>query len=374
MAFRIGDYVVYGEISNLRKNTTFGYLWLRGIQAPVMVQLLGDMGPQLRGRRLRFRPAGNPDDGPTARGLKFHPQQVGPTGTMLARMVKRPRNNAPSVGKSAEPVEFEWLPCLYLEWFSQNGRIVLELIDPELVVAEGPPIPSPEEETDDSGRPTPGPITFRPIPEGEVTIEEIDVESLPGPFEDTENEEAEVIDLFGSSEEDEEDSPLAAEMRNNTTGEVVEPEDLVSGKHQESDDLAGQTAEELIAEMELMDDLIDNEPGEFVGSILQPQRLPKPEEVDEAQAEALVKSLAMELATFGVALDVCEHFTMKQAYQYMITELIPEARVHPELRGTGWVQHFMTSESCEVCLRETEERAEREKQESGEDGEDNEPI
>src|SRR5688572_14783854 len=117
MTLRLGEYVVAGEIINRRRNSTHGWLALRGQDHPVLVQLTGDPSPELRGKRFRFEiPEDRPPADPPPAPLDFKQiasQQIGPTGEMRV-------------------AEADGHMRVSLEWFSQNGRVLVELVDPEL--------------------------------------------------------------------------------------------------------------------------------------------------------------------------------------------------------------------------------------------------
>jgi hypothetical protein len=115
-----------------------------------------------------------------------------------------------------------------------------------------------------------------------------------------------------------------------------------------SDDESG--ASESLQDLELMDELIERGEGELISNIFEdPMKLPRPEQLDDEAAEKQLKSLLTQLALYGIALDVCSHFTPRDAYRLLLEEICTEERVYPELRHTQWVQHFMTSEFCEEC-------------------------
>ena len=67
-------------------------------------------------------------------------EQIGPTGTMTAdrqvRVFDCSFEEFYRRVKLDEPPPTQWKRCLYLEWFSQNGRVVLELPDPVLEFVE----------------------------------------------------------------------------------------------------------------------------------------------------------------------------------------------------------------------------------------------
>ena len=112
---RLGPMVVSGEIDNTRPYAVCGWLKLRGQEHPLTLNLTGDAGENLRGKRVRFEPGAG---GTSLLNQQFVPpnlsdklawQQVGPTGPMTL-----------AVGPGGNRK-------LRLEWDSQNGRVLLEL-------------------------------------------------------------------------------------------------------------------------------------------------------------------------------------------------------------------------------------------------------
>jgi hypothetical protein len=109
-------------------------------------------------------------------------------------------------------------------------------------------------------------------------------------------------------------------------------------------------------EMGLMDDLIERSPGKPIGTLVQlGGPLPDPDALDDTEAEGALKSLLGQLALFNIALNVCEHFSPRDALRLLVKEILPNQCAYPELKGTGWIQHFMTSEHCPQCEAEAEE-------------------
>ena len=138
------------------------------------------------------------------------------------------------------------------------------------------------------------------------------------------------------------------ELQRQLDAETRKLERAIGGKEDES---------ETIREMELMDHLIDHSDGEPVWSILDaPSKLPHPDDLDDQQIEGILKSILVQLALLGIALDVCEHCTPRDAYRMLIERVLKEERFHPELRQTQWVQHFMTHDFCKQCEVEAEKK------------------
>lgn len=317
MAFRLSDFFLGIYLDNTRRNSTHGQLLLKGMEAPVVIQLTGDAGETLKGRAIsvQARDEGTAERAP--KGLAMN--QIGATGTMGLRMAKIPRGKIEEIDWT-KGFEFDWKPLLYLEWFSQNGRVVLELPDPDIALVEGQPVPDLDlprvelVEEDEAGEPG----EFPPDPSG----------------------------AFGGNAESDLDGYLEALNRQTEASYRGEADGDDEGGHE-----AGLTDELEICEL-----LLNHEESEYVGSFLKPRSLPPLEEVDEESAGELVKNILSELALRAIAVHLCEHCTMRQAYGYILTEILHEERVHPDIGGGGWTVNFNYGETCPKCGEEIDER------------------
>ena len=379
MAVRLGDHVLWGEIYNTSHYSVQGWIQLRGRKHPVLLQLTGDCDEDLKGRHIRFEARDAQDceepqhDGPFEEEGEFSflaSQQIGPTGTMTAaRRVKVadcPPGELYLRCKMDEPPPMEWKRCLYLEWFSQNGRVVVEMPDPVIEFVEGQQKkesdePSPVGEasaTDTAEDAEPAVPEFDAEAEGEDEGEDAAAEALS-------DDEADAWDeMMGRLEEDAEDEDpygLFPEGLNDQFESEASELDQV---------LRSDEGSRALYEMELMDDLIETSDGVRLDEIFDgPVKLPRPEQLgDDQEAEAALKTLLAQLAQFGIALDVCEHFTPRDAYRLLLEEICPQQTAYPELRNTQWVQHFMTSEFCPQCAAEFDREFELRNPKSEEDG------
>jgi len=365
MAFRIGDEVVCGEIINTSNYSTHGWLELRGRDQPVTLQLTGNCSEDLAGRHIRFEARQQPaapvdadpsdpesDDGPPGdddvpkftsadrTGLAW--QQVGPTGTMTAaRKVNVADCSVEELRRRrelGEPPPARPKRCLYLEWFSQNGRVVIELVDPEIEFVE-------EDAIDDAG-------------DEQADNDTAEIQDETPPFDSSDNP-------FDDEDEDEEDNPFQL-----IPDELQQQLDADAWATDREIEYGGEKPD-VIREMELMDDLIEQGEGDPVGMLFDgPVKLPRPEQLNDEQVEESLKSLLAQLALYGIALHVCEHFTPRDTYRLLLEEICTEEHAYGQLRGTGWVQHFMTSEFCQKCDEEFDreyERRERERKENPHD-------
>ena len=377
MALRLSEHVVCGEIVNTGHYSVHGWLGLRGCRRPLLLELTGNCGLDLKGRHIRFEiqgledeeewalegdpaspfldePADSEPDAIASLGLAW--QQIGPTGTMTAdRKVKVsdcPPGELYLRTTLGEPPPFEWKQLLYLEWFSQNGRVVLELADPVIEFVEeddskGAPAANGEGGGEDSREDLIGDLP----PDGDARSDDLDIEAILL----DEDGDAHIVDFTPESREaeDEEENPFGV-----VSDELQRQFDAAA--HQT--DWKIQSDEDKprsLRELELMDDLIENSPGEPIVSIFDsPVKLPSPDKLGDAEAEEALKTLLAQLALYGIAFDVCEHFTPRDCYRVLIEDVCREENVYPELRNTQWVQHFATADYCEACLAEFDEEME----------------
>ncbi len=341
MAYRLDDSVISGEIFNTTNYCVHGWLELRGWDHPLVLQLTGNCSPDLAGWHFRFesnnahRGEDADCDSPELESLAT--QQIGPTGTISVQRVRGTGEAAKDAGtrESGQRQAYEGKRCLCLEWFGQNGRVVIELLDPILEFVEFQELNGSARDAD--AAPQLGDEAPPPVPPPDAA---------PAPSED--DVEAEIDAFFSELDAAEEDE---------------DPYQLFPKDLQLQFDLeASQTDASLnddedkprvIRELELMDDLIENSPGVPLSELFDnPVKCPLPDQLDDEQVEAAMKSLLAELALFGVSLEICEHFTAREAYRLLLEEVCPEERAYPELRNTQWVQHYSTSDYCEQCQAE----------------------
>lgn len=356
MAYRLDDVVISGELINTTNYSTHGWLRLRGQEQTLSLQLTGNCHPDLKGKHIRFeaRDAAAREAGGEAVDFDFSGmawQQVGPTGDMTAdRKVKvgdRSPEELSERSKRGDPPPFEWKRSLYLEWFSQNGRVVLELIDPVITFVE--------DDLDEAD--TTGVATTNPA---ETAVSD---EANPADEFSTFSDATDFSANEFAAEDDDVDEVADGLSGELSEGETLDPYGLFPEGLQQQFDLEAsqlnnsieddESKPQSLREMELMDELIEGGEGDIIASIFdEPMKLPRPEKLDDVQVEAALKSLLGKLALFGIALSVCEHFTPRDAYRLLLDDICTEERAYPQLRETQWVQHFMTSEFCEACEAE----------------------
>ena len=324
MALRLGEYLAYGELFNVRKHSVHGWLGLMGLECRMQLELSGDCEPDLAGKRFRFRVRHLPEQEFDEQSVpRFQARQIGPTGKITAALRVRVDAAGVPVPPGAGAVkDGAWKRCLHIEWFGQNGRVVIELIDPVIEV-----VPPDQEDDGDEFFGALFPDGVEPPVDG-------------GPPPDS---FAGVTDLFEDPDSPS-FSPTPAGLQRELDRRAAEVDRAVFGEDEISRD---------IREMELMDDLIEHEEGVPLASIIDGTGpLPDPDSLNENQAACALKVLLAHLAVNGIAVDMCEHVTALDTYRLIRDEIGSEGHCYRELRGTGWVQHFSTYEHCKVCEAE----------------------
>ena len=354
MDLRLGDYVVAGELINRRPNCTHGWLALRGEETPMIFQLTGNCCEGLRGQHIRFS---LPDDRPAPSAPPLDTkrlawQQVGPTGEIAVR-----RATGSNAGR----------PSLYMEWFSQNGRVVLELADPEIEwVAEDDDDRRAARRRAEAGAADDDADIF--MPDRDETAEaEFNPFEVPPPDADEDADDPYGLfppglddELAGDAEEAGEGDKDAPDVGASSAGkrswvEVIPGIDPETKRMYEQWDEVTEGSQD-VPFTEVFDPPV---------KVYTAEQL---EGLEEAAAEAALKVLLTRLALLGVAVAMCEHFSTKLTYRMIAEEILPRYGVHPRLPQIGWVQHYDTSEFCRKCQEEFDRQYEEEQRQREELG------
>lgn len=350
MAYRLGEYVVFGELYNTRHYTTHGWILLRG-ESPgrnttLYLNLTGDCDLDLKGKHFRFQSEETLMEGPVFRAEE-HPKlqlrQIGPTGTFTAEGWVRamPCSVEEYVRRAAlgEPPPTTWQRHLYLEWSGQNGRVVIELAGVvveecihESMKDEPPlwvPVPNNAQHPDmTESCPTCGP--------------EITVISLEGDTAQVDH----WIPVAPDDEDEEDNDSLPDELRQALKADAASIDRAIRDGVEDEND-------EDPCDVELIDYCIEHSEEKpvtsFFGDLAQ---LPDPDQLDDGEVEAQLKSVLGRLAMLGVTVDLCDHFTPRGCLRLLKERILRDAGVFEELIGTNWVTHIMTSEYCAQCTAE----------------------
>jgi hypothetical protein len=344
MANRISDLVTGGALYHSRPCCFHGVLMLRGSEDPVSVCLTGSPAADLQDRAFEFNIPAN--DGPATdedrrRAKAFHAQQIGATGEMTAARETKTFDCSPEEyrrrSEEGNPPPARLETYLYLEWFSQNGRVVLE-------------VPASH-------------LTFLEWPEPKLSEEEL--AELLKSEEDLPDEDPSSSSAHAPEDMHEEDAEPETDFDADAlpTGEAEEPEDyglipdeldreLARSARRLEREMSGMTEEEneALEECELMDEMIESEEGVLIPDAVEVLNLAAPATIaTEEAAERALKTALTRLALYGIAFHVCEHCTLRDAYRIFVVKVCKRCKVYPKLRGTGWVQHFTTSDFCREC-------------------------
>jgi hypothetical protein len=360
MAFRIGAYVLRGELRNTRANGVYGWIEF----APdygVHIELTGNLQGGLEGKHIKFTsPLGKtsaqiqPDALPPE-VQELADRQIGVVGDVLLRRVQVPTIEIAdfmALSDEEKAKHSQEKDCLCLEWFSQNGRIVAEIIDPEIDYVD-------DEEIEDSDSQDPRELDDR----YGVGITEVYLDDEPGdadefdPESDSDQSE-DPYGLFGEDLQRSVDNALGGDL--DAFGQDID-QDYASnlngaGPARGWDETIPGIDPETKAMYEQWDEIFEGKKDEPVAYLFQtPLKLPPPEKVTTSeQAEPLVKAILAQLALLSVAIDVCEHYTPLRTYRLLMTEILPTAKVHPNLAASKMVQHYSTSDYCDACEAEFE--------------------
>ena len=349
MAWRLGEYVVYGEIRNTSRYATRGVIVLRGEQpggeTHLHLDLCGDCGPDLHGKFIRFRP-GREDEGKDFFRLEDYPRlrdrQIGPTGTMTAqgwvRTLPCSVEEFMRRTKLGEPPPTAWESRLYLEWYGQNGRVVIEMAGAVVEECVRAPV-----DDNDEGLWEPIPNLALPpgLGEEKPAGPEITVIRRQGDQVHTEREEP-------SDADEENGAAIPDALQRQLDAEADAVERAIRGEGETTE--AADPGDAAVRELEMMDHCLEHGEMRSISSLLGgADEWRPPEDMDDEEVEGTLKGLLALLAPLGIALDVCEHFSPRDCYRLLRDEILPEPNAYAELAGTSWVQHFSTYEYCADC-------------------------
>lgn len=360
MAWRIGDYVVGGELIHSRRNSVLGWLDF-GNDCGIRFELTGNLSGDLEGRHLRFTVTRQASDNSAESRELQHLEmlQIGVVGTVVLRVIRVPRVSAAEFYercRRGESPPTDEKPCLYLEWYSQNGRVVAEIVDPhiEYVSATDENLP---------------PVEPEPLPDQTgnqglaVSGYQIDADGQVHEFELTSGDEDRTDDPYKLFPENF-DALLTASSQNETADE-----DSLEGATSAAK-LGKRSWEEVIPgidpETKLMyeqwDEMVDGTKDVPLCTLFDPPiRLPPAEQLTDRGVAEMLDALLIRLAMHRVALDMCEHYSPRDAYRYLVEEILPEANIYPKISQTGFIQHYSTWEKCSQCDADFEARYEARK-------------
>jgi hypothetical protein len=400
MAFRLNGFVIRGEIRNGKKNSVSGWLEVipenevppnsRFGRPRIMLSLTGNLQGELDGRTFRFEVRDEDFEGLQPIGdNRIAWEQIGTMGDSAFRSKDSSLDVTDDDTQASDESSAEDdRSSLYLEWFSQNGRVVLELSDPTLEFAESylqlaDPVADDMCEADIDSYPGFPSIVISDSSEQDDSGEQNE-SAEPRNLEETGNDD-DPFSLFPSDLDEqirlsayEEESDDENSFAEDETADESESDGSVVRDDGEGDPYGNsqfivpedyprtlRSWDEVIpgidpatkAMYEQWDEVIYGTRDEPLTWLFEePLSLPKPDDVrDEEHAWQVLSSLLAAMALRGVAFDMCPHFTAMQGYRLLIEELLPEASIHPNLVATGFIQHYSSHESCDECQAEMDE-------------------
>jgi hypothetical protein len=363
MTWRLENSLIRGELFNLRPNQVHGWLELQGAGTLIHLGLTGNMEGELFGKRVQFEtelakeeeepPRDPPDANPDFEALEI--QQIGPTGTM--QIIRAPAAN----GSQKEELR------LSLQWFSQNGEMRIDLVNPKLEFVA-------EDEESKKRR------------DSALVDDQDDVESIFLKDDDDDfpefPDDADEDDPYGlfppQLEEHLEEETMSPEIAAidesalaDTPGDPAIPlDDILAESPFEDrpkrswDEVIPGIDEQTKRLYESWDEIFEGKKDVPLCTIFDPPLSIYPvDKLGDADVESAFKVILRRLAMHSVALDMCEHFTPRDAYRLLVEEILPKYPVYPGLPLTGYVQHYSTWEYCRKCDEEFEARWQAEEKE-----------
>jgi hypothetical protein len=188
MALRLNEMVVRGIVDNREKGKVRGALWLTGCDSPIRFDLMGNCDDDLAGCFVEFT---NRKPRPVPSLIELS-HQVGEAGNVTAsRKVRAVPEDVTLEELTPQALQrWGWTNSLYLEWFSKtDGRVVVEIIDPELRISEPSWVFTADEKAQREETASEHPIAFiHRIDAGEVCggdqkLNELDYEKLLQKFD-----------------------------------------------------------------------------------------------------------------------------------------------------------------------------------------------
>ncbi len=379
MAHQIGDYILRGELRNTRANGVYGWLEFAP-DVGVHVELTGNLRGQLSRKHIKFstprskQTGKDPFEALPEEVERLVDRQIGVIGDVNLSRVRVPTiplAEFTQLDRDQQNRFSEEKDCLYLEWYSQNGRVVAEIIDPDIEFlderqaeeTEPPEFESTSNSLDSGIAETYLEMEGRSIADADLAAE------LAGDFDDDLDSELDADEAFDSDDDEGSDSDdpygLFDPSLDRSVAEALKPpggtaenglhyplgEDGEPLKPRSWDDVIPGLDPEIKAMYEQWDEIFEGKKDEPVSYLFEtPLRLPPPDRVtSDEQAQSLVVAILAQLALLSVAVDVCEHYTPQQTYHLLMTEILPTAKVHPNLAASRMVQHYSTSDHCDAC-------------------------
>jgi len=134
MAWRPYENLISGELDNTELGKVVGWMKFKGLRSKVKFDLKGDFHRDIRGSKIKLTGEGvNREVGNHKNYMKgFSPVQTGSVGDITAGLPTGVDENGENT--------YDYTRYPYIEWYSDNGRCVLEL-EPSQIEILTRPIP-----------------------------------------------------------------------------------------------------------------------------------------------------------------------------------------------------------------------------------------
>ncbi len=302
------DCVVSGELDNSCGNSVQGFIVLRDRNFPdqlrqstpqtICISLTGNFNGSFQGHHFRFSAARSLVPASTKQHVVTPRELQSPQIGVIAAATLR-RVHVPMIpdGECVDAIQrvphspTKQLLCLQLEWWSQNGQVVLQLIDPQI--------------------------------------------EFYGEFQDC-------VRL---------DSSLMTCQ--DVTELHCDPAEFTAKTYCAERRIRSVISDDIYDDWRLVsDDSLDRA---LVRLLPEDLQLPQPEDIrDEAGAWQSLRILLSHLASLSIAFDMCQHFSAMEAYRLLFERVLPDATVLHSRISSGFVMHFATWEHCHRCSEEFE--------------------
>lgn len=356
MSYQLGDYVVSGDISNVTRNSVNGWIYF-GRDQGLHLQLNGNLSGEFAGKRFRFfiprdTAVNNADADLPSEIADMPMQQIGVVGSIHFSP------DAKHVDKPGEG-NGNGHPCFHLEWYSQNGKVVIAAGEAQIEFVEDDEDENAQDKSGEEDSVPPDVLVEQQL------REDTDADDYMDDDDDEDDEDPD--DPYGLFDQqlqhDIEKSVGSTYVEQEPDDEfVIGDDDEIETAEVESNDSGTRSWDEVIPDIdpdtkamyEQWDEVFHGAKDEPITNLFDPPiEIPPLNSITtDQQAEPILNAILIRLAPLSVAFDICEHCGPLDAFRILMTEVLPSAHIHPELAKTEIVQHYGTYDYCEQCQKE----------------------
>ena len=114
-------------------------------------------------------------------------------------------------------------------------------------------------------------------------------------------------------------------------------------------------ADDWSARFDVLEQALESEEEQPIGSLISPPiELPPADQMAPRELHQRLKEALGRLALLGICVDLCEHYTVRDAYQLVRDTIWWEETTHPQLARSGYLMHYLTFDHCRRCRQEEE--------------------